>query len=1135
MSNTEKLREFKITTSALKNSNTVYLVIIILIISGLMAYRNMPKEMFPDASFPMVLVQTIYPGNSPADIENLVTRPLEKEIEAISGIKSIESNSLQDNSMIFVKFNTNVDTEDGLKDVKEAVDKAKADLPDDLPVDPLVTDIDVSEFPCVNINLSGDFSIPELKKYAEYIEDRVEKVPQVSKIKISGVEERMVRLLLDKNKLEAYQLTFRDIENTIASENISVSAGDIDAGGIKQTVRTDGEFKSMAELENVVIKSKNNKIIYLKDVLKDSKAIDGFDDRLSISRLNDEPVVSLQVIKKSGENLIYAVEQITEILEQVKKEKTIPENLKITITNDQSEKVKNMIKNLENNIIMGVLFVMIVLFFFMGTRNAIFVGIAIPMSMLISFLILSMMGATINMMVLFALILALGMLVDNSIVAIENIHRFLEKGYSNYKAVKLAVGEIAWPIIASTATTLAAFIPLALWPGMIGKFMKYLPITLIVVLSSSLFVALIISPVIAKSFALKEERKPKKKQSFIITTIALFLAIIFYIMQYFTVANLLAAVAVVTALNILIFFDISVWFREKMLVKLEILYLKLLQFSLYKRRPYMLLVATIILMFGSIAFYFMSGPKVDFFPENEPNYIVVKVDLPVGVNLDVTDSTMNIIEADIKEVLRQNDYQFMVESMLTNIGKGAVGVQEFAKGNTPNRGVTIINFIDYEFRKGISSGEVRKVLSDELLDKYPGLKITVEKNPMGPASGKPVNIEVSGPEFEPLVALTDSLRMIIDKANIEGLQGLDLDLNTGAPGIMIDIDREKARRFGLSTGQIASTIRTALFGKEISDFKQGEDEYPIKMQLDKGYRNDITTLLNQVISFRNNKGIYVNIPISAVAEFHFNSSFEAINRINGKRVITIFSDLKEGVNANVVNRQVREILADVNMPEGYSFEFTGEQKEQKESGEFLLKALFLAVGLILIIMVTQFNSIVKPFIIIASVIFSTIGVFGGLATFRMHFIVIMTGIGIISLAGVVVNNAIVLIDYIDYLKNKRKAELNLGREDNLPIDEIKDIIVMAGQTRLRPVLLTAITTILGLVPMAIGLNIDFEGLLSNFQPDIYFGGDNAVFWGPMAWTVIFGLTFATFLTLIMVPVMYLIANKIKLHIFKVKE
>ena len=482
MSKKKIQREFKLTTWALNNINTVYLALVILIFAGFFAYQTMPKEMFPDVVLPKIIVKTIYPGNPPADMENLVTKPLEKEIHTIKNIKKLSSTSSQDNSDIIVDFNSGVDLKAALQDVKDAVDRAKGDLPDDLPVDPMVMDIDMSEFPIINVNLSGDFSSEELKNYAEKLQDEIEEISEISKVNIKGVEDKLIRLNIDKEKMDAFQLSFNDIENAVKFENMSVSGGDIILNGTRRSVRAVGEFTNIQEIENIIIKSENGKAVYLKDILENGKVINGFKDVQSIARLNGQSVVSLQIVKKSGENLLNATDQIMHILAQAKKTE-LPENLDIQITNDQSNMVRKMIKNLENSIIMGMIFVMSILFFFLGTRNAIYVGLAIPTSMLISFVVLNSMGITINMMILFGLILSLGMLVDNAIVVVENIFRFVSEGYSMYKAAKLAVGEIAWAIIASTATTLVAFIPLIFWPGMIGNFMKFLPITLVVVMT----------------------------------------------------------------------------------------------------------------------------------------------------------------------------------------------------------------------------------------------------------------------------------------------------------------------------------------------------------------------------------------------------------------------------------------------------------------------------------------------------------------------------------------------------------------------------------------------------------------------------------------------------------------------------
>ncbi|MCD4794429.1 MAG: efflux RND transporter permease subunit [Bacteroidales bacterium] len=1127
-----KLREFKITTASLKNKNTIYLLIVLMVISGLMTYRTLPKEMFPEVALPMIMVQTPYPGNAPVDMENLVTRPIEKEVFTVDGIKNMSSNSSQDNSSILIEFNSDVNIKTALQDVKDAVDRSKNGLPDDLPVDPMVLDIDPSEFPVININISGEYSTDELKDYAEYLEERIEDIKQVSKVNISGLEDKLIRINLDKRKMDSYHVTFNDVENAIKYENMSVSGGDIIIGNTRRSVRTDGEFKSVDQLDNIIVKSENFDIVYLKDVLKDGHVIDGYKDVQSISRLNGEPVVSIQVIKKAGENLIETSEQISEIIKAAKKA-YLPEELTITITNDQSDMVRKMIRNLENSIIMGILFVMFVLFFFLGTRNAMFVGIAIPMSMFISFVILGAIGSTVNMIVLFSLILALGMLVDNAIVAVENIHRFRARGYTAFEAAKLAVGEIAWAIIASTATTLAAFIPLLFWPGMMGAFMGFLPTTLIIVLASSLFVALVIIPAITIIFKSKGGEKPPLQRTLKISGILTGFSLLFYQFSVPVLGSLMIIIVIITFLNYFVFFKVSVWFQNVILVKLESLYLRFLKYALSGNKPYMFLGITILLLFGTIIFMGVRNPKVNLFPVNEPKYFLVKSELPVGTDITATDSISKIVEKDIIKILTDNDFykDSLVESVITTVGVGAVGENEILFESSFNRTITTINFVDYEFRKGKNTSIIMRTISDSLIGKYPGVITSVEKNAMGPPTGKPVNIEISGEDFNKLVFYGDTVLQIINNANIPGIEGLKIDLELAKPELLITVDREKVRRFGMSTGQIAMTIRTALFGKEISDLKVGEEEYPIQIQLAPEYRNDISTLLNQIITFRDaSTGKFIHVPIASVADFKYTSSYSAVKRIDNKRVITVYSNILEGANATDINNKIRKILDTFEFEDGYAYDLTGEQQDQEETQDFLMKAMLIALALIIIIMVTQFNSVIKPFIIIATVIFSIIGVLGGIATFKMDFIIIMSGVGIISLAGIVVNNGIVLIDYIDYLKNIRKQELGLKPDDNLPFSETVKYIIQGGQTRLRPVLLTAITTILGLLPMATGFNIDFAGLLSEFKPGIYFGGDNALFWGPMAWTVIFGLTFATFLTLIMVPVMYLIGNRIKLRV-----
>ncbi len=1129
----EIVRDFKLTTLALNNKNTVYLILFILVIFGMSSYVTLPKELFPEVNFPTVMVQTIYPGNSAEDMENLVSKELEKELKSLKGIKSLKSTSVQDVSMLFVEYSASTKIDDVLQDVKDAVDKARADLPDDLPSDPAVIEVDFSEFPIININISGDYNLDELKEYAEYFQDEFEGIQEISKVGIKGLSEKEIQINVDIHKMESMGVSFTAIENAIAYENMTISGGDIEMNDARRSVRIIGEFQTIDEIRDIVVKNDDQSIVYLKDV---AEVVNTYADAESYARLNKNPVVSLQVIKKSGENLINATDNIYKAIELAREIKAIPADLTITITNDQSEQVRAQLSNLENSMVIAIIFVVSVLFFFLGLRNASLVGFAIPISMLLSFVILSAMGTTINMIILFGLILALGMLVDNALVVVENIYRFVDNGYSIQQAAKQATGEIAIPIIASTLTTLAAFFPLIFWNSLMGEFMKYLPITLIIVLSSSLFAALVITPVLAtKLVKAKKEEKPINKRKLTIISLGIIaFSVIFYVTKKYSFANILMFSGVLTLLYTFVLANLANWFQNVFLVWLENIYVKFISFSLKGIKPYLFLVATIFMLFATIFVFFgVRQPDVSMFPANEPEYINIIAEFPVGIDLETTDSLMKIVETDLYEQLEPNEKN--IESVLTTVGKGASRENETTIGNNANRAIITIKFIDFQDRENLNTSALMKNLSSHFNKRYSGISFFVEKNKMGPPAGSPINLEISGKEMPTLIALSDSIISKIENSGIDGIEELKIDIEIGKPELLITIDREKSRRFGLSTGQIATSIRTAIFGKEISSFKVGEDEYPIQLRFAQKYRYNLSSILNQKMIFRNPKGQMLEVPISAVADIKFSSSYGAIKRTDQERTVTVFSNVIEGYNANKINQLVQAEIANFNFPDGYGVDFTGEQEEMKESMAFLTTALVIAIALILIILVTQFNSIFKPLIILASVLFSTIGVFGGIAAFDMDFIVIMTGIGIISLAGVVVNNAIVLIDYIDFLKSNRKKELGLEQEDNLSTEEIVNCIVKAGQTRLRPVLLTAITTILGLVPMAIGLNINFATLLSEFNPQIFFGGENASFWGPMASTVIFGLTFGTFLTLVIVPTMYLIGNKIKLYFVNKKQ
>ena len=920
-------------------------------------------------------------------------------------------------------------------------------------------------------------------------------------------------------------VNFGDIMSAVAAENITMSGGNIRDTDFQRTLRVDGEFNTVEEIEDIIVSDENGKIVYLRDV---AEVHDTYEERRSYSRSMQLPVVTVDVVKRAGENLIIASDEIKAIIDEVTKER-FPDDLNVSITNDLSKYTRSMVNNLQNSIITGVILVTLTLMFFMGLRNAAFVGIAIPLSMFISFLVLNAIGYTANMMVLFGLILALGMLVDNGIVVVENIYRLMQEGYSPIRAAKEGVGEVAMPIITSTITTLAAFFPLVFWQGIMGEFMKYLPITLIIVLSSSLFVALVINPVLTSLFMRLQEKKPRKLRLFIISMILLAMGVVLDLAGLYIIGNLFILATLFIPFNIHILIPGVKLFQTRFLPFLEEGYSRTIHYALHGKRPRYFFLGTIFLLLVSIVLVGVRQPKVDLFPDSEPDYVYIYIQKPIGVDIENTNRFTMQVEEELMELLKP--YKHAVESVIAQVGEGANDPNDITGGQaTPNKGLIAISFVEYEFRKGVNTSEVMEEIRNTF-DKYPGVQITVDKAEMGPPVGKPINIEVSGENLERLITLTDRIKARINEENIPGIEELKSDLEIGKPELLVKINRDKAGRFGISTSQIGSELRTALFGIEVSKFKDGEDEYPIQLRLKDEYRYDVEALINKRITFMDNKGNWRQIPISSVADVEYSTTYGAIKRKDLDRVITLYSNVTEGYNANEIIADLKLLVSDMEIPDGFNIKFTGEQEEQEESAEFLSHALFVAVFSIFLIIVAQFNSVISPFIITLSVLFSTIGVFIGLVIFNMDFIIIMTGIGIISLAGVVVNNAIVLIDYTNLVRKRRRAELGIPEGDLLPYEELLDSIQVAGRTRLRPVLLTAITTILGLFPMALGLNIDFIGLFSKLEPNFYIGGSNADFWGPMAWTVIFGLTFATFLTLIIVPVMYLMADKM-IHKFK---
>jgi multidrug efflux pump subunit AcrB len=1114
-------RKFKPTYLSLKNKTTVYIITGLLVFFGIFSYQQMPRELMPEVVIPYIFIQTTHPGNSPEEIENLITRPIEKELKGMQGIKKVTSASYQDVSIITVEFNTNISINQALQDTKDQVDKAKSELPDNLESDPLVMDINFSEFPIMNVNISGEYNMHDLKEYAETLQDEFESLREISDVNIRGVEEREIQINVDPYKLDAVGLTFEDIAMAVQFENITIGAGEFTSDDTRRIIRTVADYENVAQISNTIIKVNMGKPVYIRDV---ATVIDGYKEQATIARLNDKPVVTLSVTKKAGENILEASDKVKQAIIDQKEKGYLPAGLEIITTDDLSFYIRDEIQNLENSIILGMFLVIFILFMFMGFRNALFSGLAIPMSMFLSFIILQQAGVTLNNMVLYSLILALGMLVDNAIVVVENVYRLYNAGYSLLSATKKGVSEIAYPIIASTLTTLAAFFPLLMWEGIVGQFMSVLPKTLIVVLASSLFVALILNPAFVASFMKIDDINVRINWKKSLKNAGIFAAVaaLFYFARIWLLGNILMTVTIFILLNLVLLRPLARWFQTKFLVWLENFYTRQLRHALTGYWPVVYFMGTVLLLIFSMVFYFSSNPKVVFFPETDPQTVFVTMELPVGTSLEKTDNVSREVEQIIKETLEPFDH--IVKSVTTNVGVGKGGA--FENETSPNKSLTSISFFEYKFREGISTAKIMQQITQNL-DGFVGAKIFVEKAEEGPPTGPPVNVDISGDEFDELIRISDDFVKLIEDDHIPGIDELRLSIDINQPEMIVKVDREKARLYELSTQEIAMAFRNALYGYDAGEFKDGEDEYDIFVRLDEQYRNDVSTLMNQKVVVEGNK-----IPVSSVAGFEYSTTYDKISRIDNKRTITISSNVVEGYNANQINQRIRQLLNDYKMPDGYTYEFTGEQQEQDESSEFLFFALLVAVALIMIILVTQFNSLIRPLIIVATVIFSTIGVFLGLGIFKMEFVIIMTGIGIISLAGIVVNNGIVLIDYIDLVRQRKREELGLPEKAFLPKKVQREVLVEAGRTRLRPVLLTAITTVLGLVPLAIGFNFNFFTLYSRFDPQISIGGESVAFWGPMSWTVIFGLSFATFLTLLLSPIMYLLTIRINYRIKK---
>lgn len=1111
-------KEFKPSSWSIDNKTSIFIFTVIITLAGLLAYNKIPKEQFPEVVFPQILVNTVYPGTSPADMENLVTKHIEKEVKAISGVKKVTSNSVQDFSMVNVEFNTDVDVSDAKQKVKDAVDKASSRLPSDLPKPPDVMDIDISQVPIMNVHLSGDYDLQKLKKYADDLKDKIEELKEIRRVDIIGALEREIQINLDVYKMDAAQITMYDVSNAIRNENQTISGGLVDVSEVKRSINVVGQFTDPKQIENIVVRGASGAVAKIKDI---GEVKDDFEEKESYARLDKKNVITLNIIKKGGENLIEASDKIGKVCEEMK-ETHFPDGLKITITGDQSDETRHTLNELINTIIIGFILVTLILMFFMGATNALFVALSVPLSMFVAFLVMPTIGFSLNMIVLFAFLLALGIVVDDAIVVIENTHRIFDNGkVPIIKAAKMATGEIFLPVLSGTLTTLAPFLPLAFWQGVVGKFMFYLPVTLIITLLASLFVAYIINPVFAVQFMKPHHENGAHKKitrGFIITSIIFgVIALISYLGGNMGVGNFTIFLYLCFCFNKFIFHDITKKFQETAWPAFQNFYARTIAWFLKGIRPQLTLLGTVVLLIVSFILISIFPPKVVFFPSADPNFVYAYITLPIGTNQAYTDSVTQVVENKIYGVIGEKNP--VVKSVISNVAVGANDPQSFDMSTSSHLGKVTVAFVQYDKRNGASTVDYLNKIREAVKD-VPGAVISVEQESNGPPTGKPINIEVSGDDFTEIVDAANGLKRYLDSLQIPGVEELKTDLQLNKPEITVKIDRERAGREGITTGQIGFDIRTSIFGSEVSKFKDNNDEYPIMVRLMKDQRENMEVVMNQKITYRDMAmgGILRQVPIRSVADLEYANTYGGIKRKNNKRMITIYSNVLSNYNPNEVVAEIQKAAKNYTVPSGVTVNYTGEQEEQQETMGFLGMAMMISLGLIFMILVTQFNSLSKPIIILSEIIFSIIGVLLGFVFFRMDMSIVMVGIGMVALAGIVVRNGILLVEFTDIL-------LEQG-------SDIMEAIIEAGRVRMTPVLLTASATIMGLIPLAVGFNIDFASLFTKFNPHIHFGGDSVAFWGPLSWTMIFGLAFATFLTLILVPIMYLLMYKSKQRVNK---
>lgn len=1022
---------------------TVLVAVVAMLIFGISAYATLPRESTPDITIPVVVVTTPYIGVSPEDIETLVTIPMERQLKDLKDVDKMTSTSYEGASSVILEFNPDKDVDDALQKVREKVDAAESDLPEDAE-DPIVSEISFSDIPVLIVSMTGPQDEEELKDLAEDLADDLEAIPGVLDVKVTGGLTREIQVLADPDRMALYDIGFNDLMMAMQSENVNIPGGNVDADSVNYLLRIPGEFETADDIGDVPLKNVGGQTVFVRDV---ARVVDGYADRATYARMNGTPSISLSIQKRVGENIIEVADLSRVVVQDASAE--WPEGVEYAFLADQSREINAMVGELENNILSGLILVVGVLLFFMGFRNSWFVGLAIPGSMLLSFMVLQAMGITLNMVVLFSLILALGMLVDNAIVIVENIYRHVELGKTLKEASITGVSEVAIPVTTSTLTTVLAFAPMLVWTGIMGEFMGYLPKTLIIVLSSSLVVALLIIPTATSQW-----------------------------MKVTTVAVDLSDGELPT---------------EGLYGKFLSAYKRVLEWSIDHRYLSFFGVG-IPALIGTFVIYGMFNHGTEFFPQTEPARAIVQITAPHGTQIEVTDR----ISRQLEQVL---DTEPDVDTYITEVGVAAGGDGfGFGSSSVPHSARITVDFKPTAgkaregeaIREGSSFDSIERVRTSA--SEVVGADVLVDKIQEGPPVGLPISIEIKGDDQEVLGQVAQDVKRKL-KA-IEGVVDISDDYKVGRPELRFEVDRAAAKRVGANTVGVANTVRTAVAGAKASVLRDGDEEYDIVVKLDERYTQDIPSIMGLRVPGKDN----LMVPLSTLASATTRGGSGSIKHKDQETVVTIQADVADGYRVDLVQAEAAKLMAEYDAPEGVRLGAGGANEEEAKAAAFLLRSFGIALALIFMVLVTQFDSVTRPFIILMSVLLSLIGVLWGLLLTGTPFGIMMTGVGVISLAGVVVNNAIVLLDYVQVMRERGQ--------------DVRTALVNAGMVRFRPVILTAITTVLGLFPMATGISFDFRKF------SLVIGGDSAQFWGPMAVAVSFGLVVATILTLVMVPTMY---------------